>query len=127
VLSVILYVIIGAIGVPVFSGFEGGFQKIAGVTGGFIIGYIPCALSTGLIVELSGKKLWSYATGMAVGTILLYICGAAWFMLQTGSPLAVSLALCVTPFLIGDAIKIILACIAAPKLRSALLSLRGLS
>jgi biotin transport system substrate-specific component len=119
-LAVLIYVALGAIGVPVFSNFEGGFHKIAGVTGGFIIGYIPCALITGLAVDSFGKKLWTYAAGMVIGTVLLYTCGTAWFMAQTGSPLAVALALCVTPFLIGDTIKIVVACIAAPQLRNAI-------
>ena len=122
-LSVILYVILGTAGLPVFANFEGGFHKIAGVTGGYIIGYIPCALATGLISDLlQGKKrkLWPLAAGMVTGTILLYSCGTLWFVIQTGTSLAAALALCVVPFLIGDAIKIIFAFITAPKLRDAL-------
>jgi len=120
VLSVALYVALGAIGLPVFSKFEGGFHKIAGVTGGYIVGYIPCALITGIIVKAFKEKIWSYIAGMVIGTAALYTCGTLWFVLQTGNTLAVSLALCVTPFLIGDTIKITLACIAAPQLRNAL-------
>jgi len=120
VLSVILYVLMGAIGLPVFTNFEGGFHKIAGVTGGYIIGYIPCVLATGLITEAFKKKLWAYVFGMLIGTILLYTCGTAWFMLQTGSTLAVSLALCVIPFLIGDTLKMLIACFIAPQIRKAL-------
>jgi len=120
VISTLLYVTIGAVGVPVFSNFEGGFHKIAGVTGGFIIGYIPCALATGAVFDVFRKKIWAYVFGMITGTILLYSCGAAWFMLQTGSPLPVALALCVTPFLPGDAIKMVIACIVTPQLRKAL-------
>ena len=120
VISTFLYVMMGAVGVPVFSNFEGGFHKIVGVTGGFIIGYAPCALVTGAILSIFRKKLWAYVLGMVAGTILLYALGTAWFLLQTGSPLPVALALCVTPFLPGDAIKIILACIIAPKLRVAM-------
>jgi len=119
-MSVVLYVMLGALGVPVFSNFEGGFHKIVGATGGFIIGYIPCALATGLIASVFRNKLWSYALGMVIGTVLLYTCGTAWFMLQSGNSLAVSLGLCVTPFLIGDAMKIIVACITALQLRSVL-------
>ena len=120
VLSVTLYVLMGAIGLPVFTGFEGGFHKIVGVTGGYIIGYIPCTMTIGATLKTFGKKLWSYAFGMVIGTILLYTCGTAWFMLQTGSSLIASLALCVTPFLLGDTLKIVLACITAPRLRSAM-------
>ena len=119
-LSVVLYVLSGAVGLPVFTGFEGGFQKLVGVTGGFIIGYIPCALAAGLIIDFSRKNLRSYVLGMITGTLLLYTCGTAWFMVQTRSSFAVSFALCVAPFLAGDAVKIILACVAAPQLRKAL-------
>ena len=120
VLSVLLYVLLGAVGVPVFSRFEGGLHKIVGVTGGFIIGYIPCALATGFLAEKFRFKLWACIFGMVIGTVLLYTCGTAWFMLQTGNTLARSLALCVTPFLPGDTIKVVIACIAAPQLRYAL-------
>ena len=120
VTSTFLYVLLGAVGVPVFSNFEGGFHKIIGVTGGFIIGYIPCSLATGVLFSVFKKKLWSYILGMVVGTILLYTCGTAWFMLQTGSPILVATALCVTPFLPGDAIKIVISCIIAPQFRKAL-------
>ena len=123
VISVGLYVLLGAIGIPVFTNFEGGFHKIAGVTGGYIIGYIPCALVIGRINGASGNKRYNsltYAFGMVIGTALLYTCGTAWFTFQTGGSVATALALCVVPFLIGDTIKIVLACIIAPKLRSAL-------
>ena len=119
-LSTALYVALGAVGVPVFSNFQGGFHVIAGATGGFIIGYVPCALVAGLVIQALKGKILANVLGMAIGTILLYACGTAWFMFLTGNPLAASLAACVTPFLPGDAIKISLACIAAPKLRAAL-------
>ena len=119
-LSVILYVIIGATGVPVFSNFQGGFHRIIGATGGFIIGYIPCAIAIGLIVKSFRKKLPAFALGMVIGTVILYTCGTVWFMILTGNTLVVSLGFCVTPFLPGDALKIILACLVAPQLRTAL-------
>jgi biotin transport system substrate-specific component len=119
-LAVGLYIMLGTLGMPVFTNFEGGFHKIAGVTGGYIIGYIPCALATGFTVKIFKKHQWSYIFGMVIGTVLLYTCGTIWFVVQTGNSLAVSLTLCVTPFLIGDTIKIILAYIIAPQLRKAL-------
>ena len=120
VLAVFLYVLLGAAGLPVFTAFEGGFHKIAGVTGGYIIGYIPCAAAAGWVSGRFGGGTFGNAAGMALGTVLLYTCGTAWFMFQTGNLLAASLALCVVPFLPGDAAKIVVACIVAPKLRSAL-------
>ena len=120
VVSVALYVALGAVGLPVFTGFEGGFQKIAGVTGGFIIGYIVCAAAIGSVMLLPGKKRFTYIFGMVIGTLLLYTCGTAWFMLQTGSSLRASLMLCAVPFFPGDAAKIAAASIIAPQLRRAI-------
>ena len=124
VMAVVLYVMLGAAGLPVFSNFEGGFQKIAGYTGGFIIGYIPCALAAGLIVDVFRTTRFAYILGMVIGTIVLYTIGTLWFIFVTGSSLAAALSLTVAPFLPGDAAKIIAAFIAAPKLRSALVRIQ---
>ena len=118
--SVILYIALGAFGLPVFSRFEGGFHKIAGPTGGFIIGYIPLALAVGLSLRLFAQRRLFYILGMVIGTVLLYTCGVAWYMLQLKATLAASLLVCVIPFLAGDAAKIAVAAIAAPQLRQAI-------
>ncbi len=119
-LAVILYILIGMVGLPVFSGFSGGVQKLVGPTGGFIIGYIPCALIIGLIVDKFELKKWAYPVSMVLGSILLYLCGTAWFIVVTKMTLAKTLMLCVVPFLIGDAVKIILASVISPILRKTL-------
>lgn len=115
-MAVGVYLLIGFVGVPVFSGFTAGVQKLAGPTGGYLVGYLPCAMITGLGVPGSGSE---HAPGearrpmlrlgpcMAVGTAALYAVGTAWFMAQSGSALAAALGVCVLPFLPGDAIKII--------------------
>jgi biotin transport system substrate-specific component len=119
-LAVLLYVLIGITGVPVFSGFTGGFQKLVGPTGGFLIGYILCALSTGLLLKKRESKKWLYPAAMVIGTVVLYTLGTLWFMLLTQSTLSSALMLCVVPFLPGDAIKIVLASVLAPQLRKVL-------
>lgn len=124
-LAVIVYILIGAAGLPVFSGFSGGFLKIAGPTGGFIVGYIVCALIIGLIVDRNEKNKWAYPVAMIIGTALLFACGMAWFMYLTKTTLLGALTVCVIPFLIGDALKIILASVIAPKLRVLLKKLRN--
>ena len=103
-----LYLLIGLIGVPVFSGFSGGFQKLAGVTGGYLIGYLPCAFLAGLGAERAEKegRTRPLPLLMAAGTVVLYAIGTAWFMAQTGNGLGAALSLCVLPFLPGDATKI---------------------
>lgn len=124
VLSVFVYILIGATGAPVFSGFRGGFHILAGPTGGFLAGYLPCAAITGLSPQAFGagvlKGRLSLALGMLIGTAALYTCGTAFFAVSTASPIAASVMVCVTPFLPGDALKIAAACLIIPKLRSSL-------
>ena len=106
--ATVLYLLIGLAGVPVFSGFSGGFQKLAGVTGGYLIGYLPCAFLAGLGAERAEKEDRKFPLPllMAAGTIILYAIGTGWFMAQTGDGLGAALSLCVLPFLPGDAAKI---------------------
>ncbi len=115
-----LYLAIGLTGIPVFSGFTGGFQKLAGVTGGYLIGYLPCAFLSGLGGEKEdpGRK-WMLPAFMAAGTAVLYLLGTAWFMAQTGKAAGAALSLCVLPFLPGDAAKIIAASLLSGPVRKA--------
>ncbi len=119
-LAVVIYILIGAVGLPVFSGFAGGFAKLLGVTGGYIIGYVPCVLLTGIFADKFSAKIWALPLGMVLGTIALYAFGTVWYMIQTGSALVPALLGCVVPFLIGDAIKIALATALAFPLKSRL-------
>ena len=116
-----LYLLIGIIGIPVFSGFSGGFQKLAGVTGGYLIGYLPCAFLTGLGAERAEKegRKWILPAMMIAGTAVLYVIGTAWFMIQTGNAPGAALGLCVLPFLPGDAAKIAAVTLLAGPVRKA--------
>ena len=132
--AVLIYVILGAVGVPVFSGGAGGFAKLFGVTGGYIFGYIPCALLSGLFTDLFYKKnsniknkflnwlsrAWSVPVGMILGTVALYALGTVWFIIARGVTLEVAMAGCVLPFLPGDAVKIVCATILTLALRDRL-------
>ena len=115
-----LYILIGAIGVPVYAGFGAGFPQLMGVTGGYIWGYLLLALIAGLLADHFPGSLWAYPLGMVLGTILLYACGTVWFMFVTGNSLAATLSICVIPFLVGDVIKIAVASLAAFRLRHTL-------
>ena len=122
-LAVAVYLLIGAVGVPVFSGFSGGLQKLVGVTGGYLIGYLACAWLTGLGVKPGQTEpgpRWRLPAFMLLGTAVLYAVGTAWFMIQTGNGLVASLGLCVVPFLPGDAVKIAAASILAWPVRKAM-------
>ncbi|MDE7192657.1 MAG: biotin transporter BioY [Oscillospiraceae bacterium] len=107
--AVAVFILIGAVGLPVFTGFTGGFGKLLGVTGGYIIGYIPLAFITGIFAEKFNNKVLFMPVGMVLGTITLYAFGTAWFMIATGSGLLAALGSCVVPFLIGDGVKIAVA------------------
>ena len=120
VLAVALYLMIGIAGVPVFSGFSGGFQKLAGVTGGYLVGYLFCAFITGLGAGAKKRPIPVMILFMAAGTAALYTFGTAWFVLQTGNAGGAALGLCVLPFLPGDAAKIIAAALIAVPVRGAL-------
>jgi len=123
VASITLYIALGAFGMPVFANFEGGLQKLASASGGYIIGYLPCAAITASLIRVFEKKHFmraglSHAAGMAAGTVALYCCGTAWFIFQTGNPFGASVMLCVLPFIPGDAVKIAAAAVISPRLRS---------
>lgn len=105
-LAVVIYLLIGFVGLPVFTGFTGGFARLAGVTGGFLIGYIPCAYLTGVFADTFGDRIWAVAAGAALGTLSLYLIGTAWFMLITDADIITALAGCVLPFLPFDIVKI---------------------
>ena len=115
--SVGVYLLLGMVGVPVFAGFTGGIMKLAGPTGGYLVGYLFLAATCGLMSDrFSGKIIWQIF-GMLLGTLLLYAFGTVWFMILNEMSLAKSLSLCVIPFLPGDIIKITAVALIATPLR----------
>ncbi len=118
-LSIAAFLILGLIGVPVFAGFRGGPAALFGKTGGYLLGY----LLTGAVIGLSRKWLvsfWARCAAMVAGLFLCYLFGTLWFMNLTNLGLLESLGYCVIPFLPGDAAKILLAALLAPRLRAAI-------
>ena len=112
-ISQAVYVLLGAVGLPVFSSFSGGMGILFGPTGGYIVGYVAAAWLVGLLsARCHGKAYW-FALSMAGGLALCYLLGTAWYMV-------VSLLLCVVPFLPGDAAKIAVAALLVPVLRKTL-------
>ena len=132
--SFAVYLAGGILGWKKGSGGAGGFAKLFGVTGGYIFGYIPCALLSGLFADLFYKKnsniknkflnwlsrAWSVPVGMILGTVALYALGTVWFIVARGVTLEVAMAGCVLPFLPGDAVKIVCATILTLALRDRL-------
>lgn len=118
--SLLAYLVIGMIGMPVFSGFTGGLGKLMGPTGGYIIGYFPMAIVSALIVGKCSKR-WGQFLGLVLGTAACYAFGTAWFCFVSQTPLNAAMAACVYPFLPGDLVKIILAMAFGPMIRKQLI------
>lgn len=118
-LSLGAYLMLGAMGLPVLTGFRGGIGVLLDRTGGYMLSYLPCAvLESGLMHRGQMKRL-RMALAMTLGTLLCYAAGTAWFMLLTATPLWTSLTLCVLPFIPGDGVKIALAVGLAGRLKRA--------
>lgn len=101
--SILIYLLLGAVGMPVFSGFRGGIGALLGVTGGFLWGFL-----------LSGLVYWvlerfGMLPAMIAGQLCCYLCGSLWFLLYAGGGPELVLLRCVVPYLIPDAVKLWLA------------------
>jgi biotin transport system substrate-specific component len=114
--SVLVYLLLGAAGMPVFSSFSGGLGKLFGPTGGYLIGYLALAILTGLAVDHSSLRPVHFA-GMVAGTVALYALGTAWYCFQSGTALGVALSKCVWIFIPGDLLKMAAALVLGPLLR----------
>ena len=125
-LAVSLYLLLGLIGVPVFTGFSGGIHHLLGPTGGFLLGYLPCAWLSGWIIARWGDKPLVWAGAFALGSLLLYLCGTAGYAGITRSPLSAAVPICVLPFLPGEAVKIAIAVIGGLPLKKLLIRHRYL-
>lgn len=110
-LAVTVYILLGAIGVPVLAGMTGGADKIVGMTGGYILGFLFIAVLTGFVSDRFQRRLLPLGLAMAAGLVLCYAFGTAWFRFlytrTTGEVgLAAVLNWCVIPFIIPDCAKL---------------------
>jgi biotin transport system substrate-specific component len=104
--SVGVYLLAGAFGLPVFSGGSGGLARFAGPTGGYLLGFLPAVYLIGLISRRKRRRaLWD-VLAMVLGTALIYAMGVSWLIVWTHMGLQKALAAGVLPFLVGDALKI---------------------
>ena len=113
-LAVVVYLLLGAMGVPVFSGFQGGTAALLGTTGGYIAGFLFSALVMWMLEKLLGRSLPALALSMVLGLAVCYAFGTVWYMaVYTRSNGAVALGTvlgwCVVPYIIPDLVKIGLA------------------
>lgn len=121
-IAIAIYLLLGASGIPVFSGFSGGLGYMMGPTGGYIIGFLFSALIMWAIEKVLGKSLGVLVASMVVGLLVCDAFGTAWFMVvYTKSNetigLATALTWCVIPYIIPDALKIALAALLTRRLR----------
>lgn len=116
-LTIIIYILLGMIGMPVFTGFKSGIAAVTGPTGGYIVGFIFTALIVGFAVDRLGKKLWVNVVFMVVGILVCYLFGTVWFMIAYKVTFVSALTTCVIPFLIPDAAKIAVAAVLVNRLK----------
>lgn len=129
-LAVIIYILLGAVGLPVFAGFKGGISSVFGPTGGFIVSFWTVSLCSGIGFMLGRRaaanthhKAMLYictAVGILLGAVLNYAVGVVWFTSITGNTTQAAITMCVLPFIATDLIKVVLAVIFGPMLNSAL-------
>lgn len=119
--AIVVYILMGVVGMPVFSNFTGGLGVLFQATGGYILGFLFTALIQWGAETLLGHKPWVQITSMVLGLLACYTFGTAWFMtLYTRSTGAIGLGAallwCVVPYIIPDLIKLSLALLLSRRL-----------
>jgi len=109
--SIFIYLLAGAIGLPVFSSFTGGVGVLLGPLGGYLVSFLAMPAVNYAVCRARGRSTFSLAVGLSLGTLLCYALGSAWFAFVNGAEggLLSALATCVAPFILPDAIKIAIA------------------
>lgn len=119
-----IYLLLGLVGVPVFSGFSGGMAKLLGPTGGYLVGFLLLAVISGLFVEKFEQARLPVAVGMALGMLVDYLFGTLWLAILMKLSFGQALMMGVVPYLAGDAVKLIIALLLGSALRRRLQALR---
>lgn len=113
--SVLLYVALGIVGLPVYADGAHGWAELTGATGGYLIGFVLAASVTGLLAERDWDRRFSSAIGaMLTGSVVIYLCGLAWLSRQLHTGLTNTLELGLYPFVPGDLVKLYLAAAVLP-------------
>ena len=121
VISCLLYILLGLVGLPVFSGFSGGAGKLFGPTGGYIVGYIFLAFITGFFIDRFTSKWYLCLAGMVLGTAVCYLFGTLWLAFQLNLTFYKALWAGVIPYIPADLCKIAAALLIGIPLRRALI------
>lgn len=124
--SYTVFFLLGAAGLPVFSGYSGGLAKIAGPTGGYLVGYFLLIPIAGLFLR-HGKGKIRYlisGAGMVLGMLVVYLLGTVWYMVLTQCTASYAIATCVAPFALLDLGKLVVALIVGNLIRDRLIRAR---
>lgn len=121
-IAILVYILLGVIGLPVFAGFSGGIGVLLGIKGGYIIGFLAISLVMWGIILYFGDNVLSHIIGMLSGLLMCYALGTAWFMIvytrSTGYiALKTVMSWCVLPFIIPDLVKLWAALLIAKRLK----------
>ena len=121
-ISILVYLLLGAVGLPVFAGFRGGFGALLDTNGGYLLGFLVAALVYWLLEICLGDRTWVWVIGMILGLLVCYTCGCLWFLfgyLADGTAMGMGTVILktVVPYLIPDGIKLTLAWYLSNKLR----------
>lgn len=120
--SFFIYLAMGAMGLPVFSGFQGGLHKITGPTGGYLVGFLLLTAACGFFCDFFKRNACMYVAGMILGILCAYVFGSIWYMVIMEQTLKNTLIVCVIPFLPFDAMKIVASLLIAPRLKKSMSS-----
>lgn len=124
-ISSLIYIIMGAVGLPVLANFSGGFDKFVGPTGGFLLSFPLMAFIIGWGAEHRKDFKGAYVIALVVGTVVNYVVGVAMFVVVAHSTIAVGITACVLPFIPTAIIKAVLACAIGLNLRKRIPGLKA--
>lgn len=119
-ISYVIYLLLGLVGLPVFSAFTGGPGKLLGPTGGYLIGFLFMAVISGIFIDKWTNSIVVCVTGMILGSTVCYLFGTVWLSFQGHMSFSAALAAGVLPFLPGDVAKMLIAAIAGRQIRKRL-------
>lgn len=113
--TTLAYLLLGAVGLPLFVGGAGGLAYLAGPTGGYLVGFVLAAALLGAAARRGwDRRLWSSTLAMAAASVAIYAVGLAWLHYGSGLTWSNAVAVGLAPFLVGDAIKLAIAAAALP-------------
>lgn len=121
--SILLYIALGLVGIPVFSGFNSGISAIIGPTGGFIVGFIIAGALCLALQSILTRNKWLNAALPFASLLSCYACGTVWYMLYSDSSggILYAVSVCILPYIIPDILKILLAFTISKRVKSVIL------